>query len=169
MRIKFCAIVLCFFSFGFAAHADDLFTITGDGVTMTFTLPASPGVAGSDNGGFYLSPISVNINGTIHNQAITFYIEGNGGALSIQNPGQGNDGGTGLVIDRTGEQLFTGSVTQPTFILGTFDLSPANTALFNGDLTLNITSAPAVPEPSSFALLGTGMLGLAGAIKRRLA
>ena len=36
------------------------------------------------------------------------------------------------------------------------------------DLTMTVTSSP-VPEPSTFALLGTGILGAAGAVRRRFA
>lgn len=39
----------------------------------------------------------------------------------------------------------------------------------NISLTPQVSSPPAIPEPSSFALLGTGLLGLAGAARRKFA
>jgi len=47
---------------------------------------------------------------------------------------------------------------------GNFDISSAVTATF--DASTSAGPAP-VPEPSSFVLLGTGILGMAGAVRRR--
>jgi hypothetical protein len=44
-----------------------------------------------------------------------------------------------------------------------------NAGITSEDITLQPGGTPAVPEPSTLMLLGTGALGLAGIIKRRLA
>jgi hypothetical protein len=48
--------------------------------------------------------------------------------------------------------------------LGTFEIDSANNPTF----TATDNTTPAVPEPSSLLLLTTGMMGFAGAVKRKL-
>ena len=54
--------------------------------------------------------------------------------------------------------LFTGSDTMPVFNTGTYT-----------NLTITDIPSSITPEPSSFALLGTGMLGVAGVMRKRFA
>jgi len=60
--------------------------------------------------------------------------------------------------------LSTENFSPGTLTLSFTKIVAGDTYVFGSPLT-----APAIPEPSTFALLGTGMLGVAGGLRRRFA
>lgn len=142
-----------------AAHADgiDDFVLTGAGNTITFSLPSSPGFsnslgAGGAYAGFFVTdPFSVTINGQTAPGSIEFYsgqVIVRGGFTLFNN---------NLTVDEA--VLYNGSLTDPTFLTGSFNL---RNFYGSGDpYLLTITPETAtVPEPSPLLLLLTGSIGL---------
>jgi len=67
--------------------------------------------------------------------------------------------------------LFTGPVSAPTFLTGTFNGEYQPVVEYPpipGTLTIEPLSNPTVPEPSTFALMATGILGGITTLKRRM-
>jgi hypothetical protein len=66
--------------------------------------------------------------------------------------------------------LFTGPVDAPTFLTGTYDAEyepVIGFPLFPGTITIEPLTASTVPEPSTFTLLATGILGAITTFKQR--
>jgi hypothetical protein len=171
------------------AHADtiDDFVLTGDGNIITFsapdsfTVPNHPHLASAS-----LTNIASSVNGLSgYSSNLTFYLPTfpfRGGldiSLSPSISGGGPDTYTNYQLQGPDVAWLVVPNLDPlatiTFFPGTYSL----TTFFNGvpedtqgaiPFTLTITpeAASATPEPSTFVLLGTGVLGLTSLARRRL-
>ncbi len=155
---------LLFSGSALVAHADT-FTLTGDATTISFSLPSTivPYLHNDYADSFVIDDVPVTVNGVVHSgDYIIFQGSENYGGLWMQELGSEFD-----IFSQGGPQLFSGPVSQPTFLLGTFSLANRSVwAQYQQDFSLTIApdTAPTTmtPEPGGLLLLGSGlMMGLA--------
>jgi len=143
------------------ARADVLYSFTALGTTATFSLPNNPTPSSTGADFFQYNNLVVTIagQGTFTGNVDFFDASGGGGA------------GSGANVLH-GPVLFSGSITDPMMLTGTFVLGGSVTPDADGSVPVSGTlvatpSAPAVPEPSSGLLLFTGIGTIAGALELR--
>ena len=153
-----------------AAHADTCFTITGPEGNYTFTLAASAVptytyMADFSQAEFPLAAATYNGAG---NYSSSIYLDSRSQVEFYST--------YGYFYARLATPFFSGTAASPVFQPGTYTASYAEafvsnytvySSSYNAD-HITIASTSPVPEPSSFALLSTGILALSGILRRTL-
>lgn len=173
MRLSFSALVLaaaCLFAT--AAHADTAYTFSFSGTEISgsggFTLTDT-----SDPAAFLVTSITGQVNGenissllatgAFHNNDNLFYntsdyLDGDGVAFHLAN-------GADVAIFYFNQDWFFAGDGNFTLDEGGTQVAPQSPLRVS---RFSFAPAAVTPEPSSFALLGTGILGATGVLRRRV-
>jgi hypothetical protein len=167
MRLRSLLTLLALSGVSLLGRATTLTYTTGN---LSFTLPSDPTPSSFTSFDFVLDNVQVTSGATTSSEEVGF-----GGGPGCGGPGffvvaqsvnfiSCNSVGYNqpLYVFLPDSELFSGPTSAPTLLTGTF---PGLVLIGQGNLV--VTAPAAVPEPSSFVLLGTGLLGIAAGAKRR--
>jgi hypothetical protein len=155
-----------FLAASLTAKADTLgFTLTGGGDTFTFSLPSNPTPDSSTNGtSFTLNNIMVTDGMISFSTDLKFSNLAAGGGLDFSVPSPPPV--PSIDLDLLGPQLYSGLESSPMFSATATPFMLSLPKEDNDEFTLAIANL-SVPEPRSIELLATGLLAIAGTVRRK--
>ncbi len=155
------------------AKADtlDYFVFTDGTQTISFALPVSPtpsevspNCRNTGPDAFCIYDQTIEVNGVATLADLDFFNDNNSGGIFFLLANQDIP-----IINQDSVPLFSGSLTAPTFLLGTFAMTNEQDSGPTNEFGTNFTATiGATPEPSSIVLLGTGLLTVCGAVRRKV-
>lgn len=165
------AIVVAFSGASAFSEAVD-YTLTSGIDTITFALPQQPtaSICAFYGGCATFNGVSVEVDGTTYADAqVNFYLSSSDGGITIFT----DLTEATMLVDNDGnfaEQLFTGTVTNPELIapITSYVLSAESYGGPEYNERFNLTAEAETPEPSSLLLFGSGLLGLAALVRRKI-
>lgn len=179
MRLPSLLAIALFATFTFAAHADTMSTFSltdytfqsGATATGTIVIDVTDGEVQSTTityfGGttllFDVSTGTGDVAAGLYSNAPSLDAAGDSFADSLHTPAAGFIGYAGGEACSATDLCFDGEVTSGIIFAG----AKMDDELETGSLTLEPAITAQTPEPSTLALLGTGILGLAGAGRRK--
>jgi hypothetical protein len=179
--LKVASMALCFVSAPLLRADSVLLTLTGADRVVSFSLPLQPT---PDQSGkdfefipfFIFNDVAVTVDGVTTDQAILFsdsgdqhiaFSDANSFSVGSQNQIVSSRNISEAFFEEA-KDIFSGPPENPTFIPGT-STGFAFTLDGRGEpaTTLDIERVVPTPEPSSFVLLGSGLLGFAGVVRHK--